>query len=160
MNPVHLHLVLNHLPVVGAWFTLVLLVVALLKRSEELKRTSLLFAVFVALVALPAYLTGEPAEEAAEKLPGIPEALLERHEEAAQWALTAQLCLGLFALLGLAIFRRGKPVSNRFAGVLLVLMIGAGGLLGWTANLGGQLRHPEIRAHQPATTAATEPGGP
>ncbi len=36
MNPAHVHLWLNHLPVVGTFFGLLLLLVAILRRSAEL----------------------------------------------------------------------------------------------------------------------------
>lgn len=62
MNPAHLHLMLNHIPVLGTAFCMVLVGSALIQKSEELKRVSLGAFVIVALLAIPAYLTGEPAE--------------------------------------------------------------------------------------------------
>lgn len=41
MNPAPLHLVLNHLPVVLTAFTILLLVMAPLKKSEKLKRVGI-----------------------------------------------------------------------------------------------------------------------
>jgi len=41
MNWAHVHLLLNHLPVVGTFFGVLLLLLALLRKSEELKRVSL-----------------------------------------------------------------------------------------------------------------------
>jgi hypothetical protein len=89
MNPVHLHLMLNHLPLLGTAFTLGLLLVAFMKKTAEMKRLSLAFLVAVTLLAVPAYLTGEPAEEAVEHLAGITGPFIEPHEEAAQWAFGA-----------------------------------------------------------------------
>lgn len=40
MNWAHVHLSLNHLPVVGTFFGVLLLLLALLRKSEELKRVS------------------------------------------------------------------------------------------------------------------------
>ena len=70
MNPSHLHLMLNHIPVVGMPFGLALVSLAFLRKSEELKRISLGFITIIALLAIPVYLTGEPAEELVENLPG------------------------------------------------------------------------------------------
>jgi hypothetical protein len=80
MNWAYVHLALNHLPVIGAIFGVLLLLLALLRKSEELKRVSLGVFVITALLALPIYFTGEPAEEVVEHLPGVAEPLIERHE--------------------------------------------------------------------------------
>jgi hypothetical protein len=53
-------------------------------KSEELKKMSLWVFVLVALVALPVYLTGEPAEEVVEHLPGVAESFIESYEEMTQ----------------------------------------------------------------------------
>ena len=100
---------LNHIPVLGTAFGLALLAWALFKRSEELKRVSLGVLVIVALFAIPAYLTGEPAEEAIEHLPGVNEEAIEEHEDAAKFAFAGVLVLGAVALGALILFRRGKP---------------------------------------------------
>ena len=74
---------LNHVPVLGTAFGLGLVGWALLRRSEELKRISLGIFIIVALLAIPAYLTGEPTEELVENLPGVSKSSIEQHEEAA-----------------------------------------------------------------------------
>ncbi len=148
MNPAHLHLILNHLPLVGTAFTLALLLVAFAKRSDEMKRVGLGFLVAVTLIAVPAYLTGEPAEDAVKQLPGIEESFIERHEFAAQWAFTAQLALGLLAMAGLYFMRSCQPLPKWCSTALLVLALVVCGLMAFTANLGGQIRHPEIHSEQ------------
>ena len=98
----------------------------------------------MALLAIPAYVTGEPAEEIAEKLPGVSEQVIDPHEDAAKLALGATLAVGAVALAGLVAFRaRALPLA--FSLGLLALAVVAAGTLGWTANLGGRIRHPEIR---------------
>ena len=71
MSPTHLHLLLNHVPVLGTAFGLGLLVFGMGRKSQELKKTALGVFVIVALLAVPAYLTGEPAEDGVQGLPGI-----------------------------------------------------------------------------------------
>jgi uncharacterized membrane protein len=146
-----LHLLLNHLPVIGTIFGLLLLLFALLCKSEEVKRSALGVFVFAALTAVPTYLTGEPAEEVAEHLPGVTHALIESHEEAALFALLAIGLTGLVSLGGLWLARRAEKLPPWMIVAPLALALIAGGLLGWTANLGGQIRHTEIR--QNATPA-------
>jgi uncharacterized membrane protein len=144
MSLAHLHLILNHLPVLGTVFGLAALAVGLRKPSEDLKRFALVAFATSALLAVPAYLTGEPAEDGVKRLPGMAVAAVERHEEAAGAALGAVLALGVLALTGLIIFRHHRPVAKWSAVTSLLGAVVVSGLMGWTANLGGRIRHPEI----------------
>jgi hypothetical protein len=89
-----------------------LLLLALLRKSEELKRVSLGVFVFTALIVLPFYFTGEPAEEVVEHLPGVAEPLIERHENAALFALLIAGVTGIAALIWLIIFRRAERLPG------------------------------------------------
>lgn len=146
MNVTHLHLILNHLPVLGTAFGLGILALGLWTRSEDIKRLALLLFAATALLAIPAYLTGEPAEDAVKGLAGVAGGLIERHEEAAGAALGGVLALGALAGIGLAVFRRKRPVATWFGATSLLGALVVSSLMAWTANLGGQIRHPEIRS--------------
>lgn len=147
MNLAHLHLILNHVPVIGVLFALALLVFGLLRRSVETTKAALWAMVIVGLLAVPAYLTGEPAEE---YVAGIDKAQVERHEEAAGIALAAIAVAGAAALVHLMIFRRTGPAP---ALVVMLLALVAAGLLARTANLGGAIHHTEISAGGAAVDA-------
>ena len=54
----HLHLVLNHVPVIGSVIAFGLLLLALVRRSADLRRAGLEVFVLVGLLSLPAYLSG------------------------------------------------------------------------------------------------------
>jgi uncharacterized membrane protein len=150
MNAVHWHLTLNHIPVVGSAFALGLLAWALLRRSEELKRVSFGTIVLVALLTIPAYLTGEPAFVAAmevlEATPADEDSLVEKHESAAGIAFTAAAVTGVSALIGLIVYRGGKPLPGRLSIAVLALAAATVLLMARAANLGGTIRHPEITA--------------
>jgi len=146
MNQAHVHLILNHIPVIGMVIGFLLLAVAMAKRSTELKKLSLSVFVAMALIAIPTYLTGEPAEKIVEHLPGVSEAIIELHEGAALIALVGAEILGVFALGGLLLFRRSHTLPRWFVTISLILSIAVAGMLGWTANLGGQIRHTEARS--------------
>lgn len=145
MSSVHLHLLLNHIPVLGAAFATLLLAFAMVKKSDELKKVSLGAFVIAALIAIPVYLTGEPAEKIVEKLPGVSEAAIGRHEDAALVALIILSVLGVVAIAGLVFFRRSRRIPLWYSSVVLLLSLVASGAMAWTANLGGQVRHSEIR---------------
>ncbi|MFL5381826.1 MAG: hypothetical protein ACJ8GN_04860 [Longimicrobiaceae bacterium] len=144
MSPIHLHLLLNHVPVIGTAIALGLLAWAALRGDERVGRASLALLALLAAVALAVFLTGEPAEEAVEGIAGIPEALIERHEEA---ALLATIALGVLGALSLAalLLGRGRRLSRGAMLAVLALGLVPAGAMAYTANLGGQVRHSEIR---------------
>lgn len=148
---------LNHVPVFGTAFGLGLVGWALLRRSEELKRISLGIFIIVALLAIPAYLTGEPAEELVENLPGVSKSSIEQHEEAAQVAFAGVLIVGVAALGGLIFFRHDKAIPNWLAVIVLVLSLIVFTLMARTADLGGLIRHPEIRQEVHVSTVNDKP---
>jgi hypothetical protein len=152
MNAVHIHLLLNHVPVIGTFIAVLLLGYALLRRSQALVRAGLGMLVLVALAAGVVYVTGEPAEELVEGLAGTSMPILERHEEA---ALVAVLLLGLAALFAFAILlvfrRRESGIPWRFATAAFLFALLPAAAMGYVANLGGQIRHPEIRTEVIAT---------
>ena len=143
---VHLHLMLNHLPVVGSLFALGLLAWGFWRQSEDLQRAGLMAAVVVGVAAIAAYMTGEPAWEDIMDLPGDNDDFILAHQSAAQFALGAALLTGIVALIALIAGRRGKPVPVRLAIAVLSLLLATTGLMGYVANLGGMIRHTEIRA--------------
>jgi uncharacterized membrane protein len=145
MNPVHLHLMLNHLPVLGVVFAILLFLFALIARSEQVKRIALTVLVVAAVFAVPVFLTGEPSEEIAESLPGVAANVIEEHEDAAKIAFGLILAVGAMAAAGLWAYR-AKAVSRPYACCLLVSALVAGGALVWTANRGGKVRHTELRS--------------
>lgn len=145
---VHLHLMASHLPVIGILLLIPLLLIALVRRSDELAKLGLWGAAGIALSAVVVYLTGESTEEGVERLAGISETMIERHEEI---ALISTIALAVFGVLALVtLFRtRGKPLSRGIVVSALFGVIALSGAFAWTANLGGKIRHSEI------TTAVT-----
>ncbi len=157
MNAAHLHLIVNHFPVVGLLFGILLFAAAGVRRSEDLGRAALWTFVLTGVAGIVAYLTGSGAEEAVEGLAGVSERFVERHEEAALLATAAAGVAGLIALTGLIGFRRGSAFPRWFNPAVLAAALVAGGLMARAANLGGQIRHPEIQGT--AVSAAEQEGG-
>ena len=145
MSVVHLHLLLNHLPVVGTLFLLALFGIAFLRRDAMLTRLALWTGVTLAAIAVVVFLTGEPAEEAVEGMAGVSEAALERHEDVAKLAMIAMGASGVLAALVLALARGRATISRTVAGGGFAISLLLAAIMGFTANLGGQIRHSEIR---------------
>lgn len=144
MNIVHVHLLLNHLPVVGAFLGVVLLGFALLRRNSEMGKFALGLFAALATIAVVVFFTGEPAEELVEELPGFSDTITERHEELARISTIAMVGFGLLGIGALAVLRR-RVLPRWVMAAGFVVALGIAGLMGATANLGGQIRHTEIR---------------
>ncbi len=144
MNSAHAHLVLNHAPLFALLFGLVGLAYALVRRSDDATRLGLWLLVLGGILAVPTYYTGEWGHEIVERMPAVSHDLIHEHEEAGEIAAIAVGVLGLIALGGLFGFRR-RPAPRSFAFVAVALALGATGWVGYTANLGGQIHHPEAR---------------
>jgi hypothetical protein len=143
MSVVHLHLLLNHVPVIGTFFVALVLAVAIWRRNDGMAKLGLFMTVAIGVVAAAVYFTGEPAEEAVEKLVGVADGMIHEHEEAAELAFIASSAAGLLSLALLA-WWRGKQLPRSLASLVLVAVLAVAGLMARTSNLGGQIRHTEI----------------
>lgn len=145
-NPAQMHLLLTHLPVVGALLAAGTLVIGAATRSASTRRFGLALLLFTGLTAIPTHLTGEGAEEVVEDRPGVSEALIERHEDAAGFALALAVLGGAVAGASLLATRLGRERAGRtlFAMAVSLALVDTG-VLGWVAHLGGEIRHDEIR---------------
>jgi uncharacterized membrane protein len=152
MNPAHLHIILNHIPVIGIPFSAAVLAYGLLRKSEEVKKVGLMAFAVVAALTIPTFLAGKAAEDMVEHLPGVSEQLIENREGAALIGLIATLILGAVSLAMLLLSRRSKGVASSLTIGLLVFSLAVGGWLANTANLGGKIRHTELRGDVPAGT--------
>ncbi len=112
----------------------------------------LVFSVLLAAVTAVVYFTGEPAEEVAENISGVSELSISLHEEAALVSTIAFAIMGVLAL-GSLIFSRNKPVPRGLSVTALAVSLVVSGMLAWTANLGGNIRHTELQ------TASGPPAG-
>jgi uncharacterized membrane protein len=149
MNAAHIHLLLNHIPVIGLPFAALLLIAGLAKRSPALRNAALTAFATLALLTLPVYLTGEPAQKIVEHLPGVTEAAIEEHEDAALAALIAIEVLGVLSVVTLVLLDRAPHAAQRLVFICLAIAVVTTGIMAWTANLGGRVRHTEIRNGTP-----------
>jgi uncharacterized membrane protein len=144
MNLAHVHLLLNHFPTVGFGVGLGLFLVALFAKSEDLKKTSLIIFVVMALLAFAAYVSGNAAQMVIKGQQGVSDTLIKAHQDAALLAFIFMETTGVLAWIALWQYRQiARPRTSTIAAVL-ILSIVSFGLMAQAANLGGEIRHPEI----------------
>jgi hypothetical protein len=156
MNAAQLHLALTHLPVVTALLAAATLTIGAFIRSAATRHFGLVLLVVAGLTAIPTQMTGRRAEEIVEDRPGVSEAVIERHEDAAGVALALTLLGGAIAAGTLVAGRLGRQRAAKvlFA-VALTMAVADTASLAWVAHLGGEIRHDEIRIG----SAGRQPGG-
>ncbi|MFB6232296.1 MAG: hypothetical protein ABEL04_14195 [Salinibacter sp.] len=157
MTAAQLHLALNHIPVLGTLLGAVFLAYGLWRGQETVQNVSLGLLVFVGAVAVAVYLTGEPAEEIIEGAAGVSHDAIEAHETWAWYALIASVATGLGALGALVLESVRQQLARWTVQAVLVLALLTSGVVVYTANLGGKINHPELRA---STTAVDSPATP
>jgi hypothetical protein len=146
MDFAHAHLFSNHFPVIGSIITFAFFVYSVFRKRDDLIRLALWFFVIIALLVIPVYLTGGPAEELIENLPGMTEEITERHESAALISLIIIDVIGVASLIAIVVYGKDKKVPGWFKYTIALAAIGFIVSVGITANLGGEIRHPEIRS--------------
>jgi hypothetical protein len=157
LSPIHLHLLLNHIPTVGFIIGAGLFFLGLAAKSEHLKVASLVVMVGIALITIPVFVTGS---ESADRLcqptnvPGpcqqedLSRSLVEMHEGAALTALLFMELTGGFAWLALWQHRRSGRIGPGKAVAIVILSFLTMATVARAANLGGEISHAEIRVTQ------------
>ena len=151
MNWAHIHLAMNHVPVILVPAALALVAWGAIRGSSELIRVGLASLVLVAATGAAVYFTGEPAEGVIEDIEGISKPAIEEHEEAAGFAAVATGLAGVLAIAALFSARGGRAVPPMLLAATLVVTLAAAAALVRTAYLGGFIHHPEIELRQQDT---------
>jgi hypothetical protein len=166
MDIAYLHVVINHLPIMGVPIALALMLLGMWSRSEAVKHAALLAFVALGVATVAVYLTGHGGEDFVERAAGVNEDAIERHEEMATVAfvaveILAALSLVLFVAYGglrLLARRAGEVRRIPVAALVLVLVAAAAtsATLGYTGRLGGKISHTEFSDAGAGARAADE----
>lgn len=161
-NAAHLHLLVNHFPIIGTFLAVPLLVLAILLRKE---RGLLLASVFLLVVtAASGWASMQTGEKAMDMIEGqeeskwyriYEEADVGEHEERAEKAMYVAVPTAVLGVVVLLLARR-RTVENPLPRFWLVLLLGAAGAtagaMAWAGNAGGVIMHREIRGDSMDTT--------
>lgn len=155
MDIAHLHLMLTHGPVAGIVFGTAILTYGYFWSDRRAMNIGMVLFIVTALLASALFVTGEGAEETVEGLAHVSHEAIEAHEEAALYSLIGSWILALVAGAGLYL-SRGRTLGTAWGRALLLGGLLVTGLIGWTANQGGKISHPEIRSEVSAPAEAVE----
>jgi hypothetical protein len=158
MNLAHVHLLLNHIPILGTLITLGIFLVSLVAGHDDMKQVSLALFSLMALLAIPTYLSGSGAQATLKDSPDVSMEMIESHQGAALMAFIFLEITGAVSAMGLLRFTRNakNPWTSSSARVdllaVLVLAVATAGLMAVAGNTGGNIRHSEILSGQEAAS--------
>lgn len=145
LSQAHLHLMINHVPVLGTGFVLLVMLIGLVRKSRDLTRTAMMLGVLVAISAPIVKQTGEGAEDQVKHSAWFHDSLLKEHEERADKATIVLVLAGVVGAVGVLLSWGGRPEKAMVNYAFTALLAVAAGLMAWTALAGGAIRHDETR---------------
>lgn len=145
MNEAHLHMVVNHFPIIGTILAIGILIAGLLSKNRSIINTSYVLFVIGAIFGILSMNTGEGAEELVEDMPGIGWKIIHEHEELAEKMALLLDILGILSLVGFY-FQYKKNAKEKLVSYI-ILLIGIASLfvIQKVGTSGGEIRHTEIR---------------
>ncbi len=148
MNQAWLHLMTNHIPVLGLPIAAMALAWGVVRRHDAVIRLALFGAVLLGpLTAFVAW-SGEGAEEVVEDTPWASRTRIDNHEEAGERARLVALVVAAGALVVMVMARR-REISRGGTIAVLVGLVAASGAAGYSALEGGEIRHDEVHGLAP-----------
>lgn len=151
MDSVHLHLLITHVPVLATIFSFLVFVWGMIRSDKKYYHLAMIGFITAAVFSIIALQSGEGAEETVEHLAGVSESVIHTHQESAEVTNWIAIILGLASIGGFLIEKYKPALTKTYMIIILLLGLVSSGSFTYTAYLGGQVRHSEIRT-QSATT--------
>lgn len=145
MNDAHVHMVVNHFPIIGTFFGIGILIAGIFLNNNSIKNTAYVLFVVAAIFGAFSMGTGEGAEEMVEDFPTIGKAIIHEHEELAEKFALVLYVTGVFALISLGASVKKFRLAKIFSFITLILSLISGIMSINVGTSGGEIRHTEIR---------------
>lgn len=144
MEAVHLHLLINHVPILLTIFSVLIMLWGMLKSEKAYINLALTGFIIAGVFSIVAFQSGEASEDAVETLAGISESYIHDHEEVAEIANIMAIILAVFSISAF-IIKKYKPALFKPVKILVILLgFISSGMFSYTAYLGGNIRHTEL----------------
>ena len=146
MNMAHIHLLVNHFPIIGSIFISIMFLIALIFKNVFLQKLSLWFLVVVALFTAVAYISGDGAKSILENVTRVPEGVMHDHESMARVGLILMFFAGAVSLFGVIFYSRKSTLPRYLQIIVMAILVVSVIVFIYVGYLGGQVSHPEIRS--------------
>ena len=111
MNDAHLHMVVNHFPIIGLILGLGILLFGVVLKNKSLINTAYGLFIVAAIFAIASMSTGEGAEELVEEMPNVGKRIIHEHEEIAEKLAIVLYVLGAISIAGLYLNRINQGIK-------------------------------------------------
>ena len=156
MNDAHLHMVVNHFPIIGTIFGLGILITGMILKNNSVKMVAYVLFIIAAVFAALSMGTGEGAEELVEDMPSIGKQIIHEHEEWAEKLALVLYAIGALSLLSI-FFSIKKLAYEKYTSIAIIIIAVVGVFLAkQVGTSGGEIRHTEIRANATQAIEATK----
>lgn len=143
MDQAHLHMLTNHIPIIGTFFALMVLAFGMFRKHNQIIILGYWLILISVIGGLIAFYTGEAAEEVVEGIQGVSDKVIHDHEEAGEIVMGFLYATGIAAVLAL-VLEKLKKLQSLAAIAVLLIGIGLFGTSARAGYLGGQIRHTEL----------------
>ncbi len=157
-TPAHLHLAINHAPIIGLAVASIPVLIGILFRSRGALASGLV-AVLLCVATVPAIMvTGEDAQESfadgsiEPDMDAAGKSAFREHSRLARTTAPVAYAAGLLALVSLIGLSKFPRQAAWIGWAVLAGNAATITLAVWTAEAGGRIRHPEFRAHHQEST--------
>lgn len=151
MNPAHLHLIVNHIPIFTTVIGIFILTWGMYKSSSSIRNIAFILFIFGAVGSYVAIETGESAEDIVEEVAIVSHDAIHDHEEAAELSLWFAIVMGLLSVGALAAKKLNLRFETNLHIVILVTALITAGILMYVAYEGGEIMHQEAYTEQVQT---------
>lgn len=154
MNPIRIHLMLNHVAIVGVVFGTIWLIHARIFKSPAVSRAARYTLLFTSLISFVVMKSGEGAEESLEQLSGVSESIISEHEDAASVAIWIAGIAGGLALFSILLEKRLGSFAKTLESMIILFGLAASLAMINVGRLGGKIRHTELSGTTPQATGS------
>jgi uncharacterized membrane protein len=145
MNGAHFHILVNHFPIIGVIFGLLILIGGFILKNNTIKNTAYCLFVVSAVFGFLSMYSGEGAEELVEDIPTVGHQIIHEHEELAEKFVLVLYVTGLFSILAFITSLKNSKFAKLLSLITLLLSIVTTVLSVNVGLSGGEVRHTEIR---------------
>ncbi|WP_300564638.1 hypothetical protein [Flavobacterium sp.] len=155
MNDAHLHLVVNHFPIIGLFFGIGILLFGIIKKNPLLINTAYIIFIFCMIMGKVSLFTGGKAKDIVKEL-GISRDVIHEHAELAGSFMKVMYALGFASILGLFVNTKKHSKALLFSFLVIIIAVVAVVMSTNVGTSGGEIRHTEIRETPTNTDAPSE----
>ena len=144
ITPAHLHVLLNHIPIIWLPLVLLFLLWGVARREDAVVRAALIGTVLLAGGTWLVDYTGDGAKDDIRHLAWANKEVITAHEDAGDQAEMAAIATGVVALATLVLARGGRGFRRALVWAVIVLLVVSSGLVARAGWRGGKIRHDEF----------------